>query len=359
MPPPPVPTPAPDAPIRIGMVGVGRFGTHRRKTLRQAGRFDLVACCDRDPAALQEACEEERARPFDSMDRMLGAADLEAIMVSTGADSHASLALQAMNAGKHVFIEKPLCSTLEEVGALRETQRRTGAVVGLGHAHVDLVPSVRLVRTLGETGRLGTLVCYEENSSHSGGLEFRRDEWRATRARNPGGMLFQCGVHALHGLVHLFGPVRSLSAMMRYDANPATETADAACVLLRHTSGMIGTLNCYHVTAYCHEFRIFGTRGNAYIDTFTGAADFQPRKRGGIENREPVELDPLADDAPVRNLLEWARAIRTGTDPSPSLDDGMNAVLPVFAAQRAADERREVLLEELGPPQVRGLSEKA
>src|SRR5690606_19620913 len=98
-------------------------------------------------------------------------------------------------------------------------------------------PIVRTVREHLERGTLGTLTAYEENTSHSGGLEIRPGDWRGLRDRNPGGMLLQCGVHALHRLVHLFGPIERVGAMMRYDANQATQTADAACTIIRHRSG--------------------------------------------------------------------------------------------------------------------------
>jgi predicted dehydrogenase len=160
-------------------------------------------------------------------------------------------------------------------------------------------------------------------------------------------MLFQCGVHALHGLNHLFGPVAVVQAMMRYDANPNTETADAANVLLRHGDGLVGTLNCYHVTAYCHELRVFGTKGNLYFNTHSREGWFQERKRGPAEPREPLKLPASEPGSEYANLTEWYRAIRTGQPNYPNLEDGINAVLPVFAAEVAAKEKREVAVAEL------------
>jgi len=149
-------------------------------------------------------------------------------------------------------------------------------------------------------------------------------------------MLFQCGCHALHALNYLFGPVSAVSAMMRYDANPNTETADAANVLLRFKSGLVGTLNCYHITGYCHEIRIFGTKGNLYLDTHKNLAWFQPRLRGPEEVREPVPV-PAANPADLHaNLTSWYNAVRGGPPPYPGLEDGIAAVLPIFAANESA-----------------------
>ncbi|HEY8667217.1 MAG TPA: Gfo/Idh/MocA family oxidoreductase [Tepidisphaeraceae bacterium] len=267
-------------------------------------------------------------------------------MISTGADSHAALAIAAMRAGLHVFIEKPLCTSVAEVRALRQAQRETKAVVGVGHAHLPAHPLMMVAQRYIAEGKLGTVVCYEENVSHSGGLVLKPGDWRGLPSKNPGGMLFQCGVHSFHFLSHLFGPVEAVSAMMRYDANPRTQTADAANVLCRHQNGMIGTINAYHTTAFFYEFRIFGTDGNLYFDTHLNKAWYQRRLAKMPEPRVTVEV-PTSPGETYAGLVNWYNAIHGRGEPSPSLDDGVRAVLPVFAAERAAMEKREVSIAEL------------
>jgi len=157
-------------------------------------------------------------------------------------------------------------------------------------------------------------------------------------------MLFQCGCHALHALRYLFGDVAEVMGMMRYDANPNTQTADAANVLLRYTSGLVGTLNCYHTTAYFHEMRIFGTHGNLYLNTNTREAVFQLRRRNVAEPREAVTLPASPPSAGEGNLLSWYDGIRKGTPVYPSLEDGIAAVQVVFAAEESAKTGKVVKL---------------
>lgn len=333
--------------MRVGMIGVGGFGKYRRQRMRDSGLFELVACVDRNADALQEACAADDAKALTDYDALLAEPGLEGVVISTGIDTHVDLAIRAMRAGLHVFVEKPLCSSVAEIEQLRAVQEETSRVVGMGHNDNATDPVMELARTFLKDGRIGTAVCYEENSSHSGGLEISAGDWRGLRDRNPGGMLIQCGVHALHGLTHLFGEIESVAAMMRYDAHPGTQTADAANVLIRHRSGLIGTLNCYHVTAYCHSLRLFGTVGNLLIDTYALRAWYQGRKRN--EPETPVEVTvrrPHPSDG-WSNLKSWHAAVRTGSRPSPSLEDGINAVLPVIAATRSDAERRHVSISEL------------
>lgn len=177
-------------PLHIGVIGVANFGAHRRRLLRETGLFRIAAVCDRNPAWLADAAKEEDAQPYPDVAAMLKHPGLEGVVICTGADTHAALAIAAMRAKLPIFVEKPLCTT-----------------------------------------------------------------------------------------------VAAVQAMMRYDANPATQTADVANVLLRHDRGLVGTLNCYHVTAYCHELRIFGTKGNLYLATIEHKAWFQERRRGPAEAR--------------------------------------------------------------------------
>ena len=336
-----------DGLLTVGMVGIWNFGAHRRMLMRKAGCFRVAAVCDRNPEWLEKAAREEGAQPYGDFEAMLKHPGLEGVVISTGADSHTTLAVAAMRAGLHVFVEKPLCTVPAEVNTLRQVQRETGRVVGVGHNHCPSDGLYRLIRDTIASGRLGVVAAYEENSSHSGGLEIKPGDWRGLADRNPGGMLFQCGVHALHGLNWLFGPITEVSAMMRYDANPVTETADVANVLLRHASGLVGTLNCYHVTAYCHELRIFGTRGNLYCATIERKAWFQERRRGPAEERVPLEVPPSELDHDCRNLIEWREAIRSGAPNCPRLEDGIRAVTPVFAAEVASRDGRVVRVDAL------------
>ena len=233
--------------LKVGHIGVGGFGGYRRQKMRETGLFDLVAVSDLNDEILKKVAEEENAKAIASFDELIAFPGLEAVVISTGAVTHTDFAVRAMQAGLHVFVEKPLCCNVAEVELLRRTQRETNRVVGVGHGDVYDNSSFLLARKYIDEGILGNFACYEENSTHSGGLEIKPGDWRGLADSNPGGMLFQCGVHALHRLTALFGPVQEVMSMMRYDVH-TTETADVANVLLRHESGIVGTLNCYHVT---------------------------------------------------------------------------------------------------------------
>jgi predicted dehydrogenase len=324
----------------VGQIGVGNFGSFRRARMRESGLFELIAAYDLNAEALRSAEQQDGARPCASYDELLSTPGLEAVVISTGAKFHAEQAIAAMRRGLHVFVEKPLCASPQEVRGLLDAQQASGVVVGVGHADHSSEKYSRHIKAMIEAGDLGTLVAVEATTCHSGGLTIQPGEWRGDPKKNPGGMLFQCGVHKLHELMYYCGPIARVSAMMRYDANHNTQTADAAICNLQFASGVLGSLNAYHVTPYRHYVHLYGTKKNLYFEKRDGESTqlweqaVAPGYSGAVEPVVPVEVTGETDVC--GNLRSWYRAVRTASVPYPSLEDGARAVAVVFAAEQSA-----------------------
>lgn len=334
--------------MRVAMVGVGGFGGARRNTMRETGLFEIVSAYDINPQALAHAEEVDGARAVGSYEELLEVPGIEAMVISTGGKFHTEQALAAMERGLHVFVEKPLCATREEALALLEMQRKTERVVVVGHFDHHSDVGATEIKRLIAAGELGTVATFQMETAHSGGLEIKPGDWRGDPEKNPGGMLFQCGCHALHELMFLFGPIVRVSSMMRYDVH-TTLTADVAHCLLEFESGLIGTLGAYHVTPYRHSLNIFGTKKSLYRDLRCPAygdssyVALQERRRGEAELHVPYPLPSGIDHCgAVRNFY---RAVREGVEPYPSLLDGARAVMVVFAAEEAAKTGKTVTID--------------
>lgn len=324
--------------MKVVQIGVANFGKYRRDRLRESGLFELVAAYDLNPEALVICQKEDGATPVGSYEELLNTPGVEAVIISTGAKYHAEQAIKAMERGLHVFVEKPLCATPEEVYLLLETQCRTGLVVGVGHTDLSQDPVAKTIKGLLDRGHLGTIATFEKTTAHCGGLKIKKGDWRGDPARNPGGMLFQCGVHSLHELMYYFGPIAEVSAMMRYDVH-TTGTADVALCHLKFSSGLIGTLNACHVTPYRHTLSLFGTKANLYrndryFDEGTSLSLQKLSESDGQEMMEPVTL--MNGEDLCGNLRSFHCAIREGGECSPSLKDGARAVQAVFAAEESS-----------------------
>jgi predicted dehydrogenase len=340
--------------MRVAMVGVGGFGGYRRDRMRESGLFEIVAAYDLNQQALADAEQRDGAKPVGSYAELLDTPGIEAMVISTGGKFHAEQALQAMDRGLHVFVEKPLCSTMEETLALLKKQQETGLVVGMGHNDHSSDPGFKRLKELIASGELGNLATFEMVTAHSGGLEIRPGDWRGDPDKNPGGMLFQCGVHALHELLFFFGPITHVTSMMRYDVH-TTGTADVAHCILQFQSGLIGTLSAYHVTPYRHTFNLYGTKKSLYIDnrapSYGDPATCFIQTRGNCvaEPLVPFSLQPndtgtctVTGHDICGNIKSFYKAVREGGEPYPSLKDGARAVMVVFAAEESSKTGRTV-----------------
>lgn len=337
--------------LRVIQAGVGNFGRRRRELLREAGLFELAAVYDWNRAALEAAAREEGCRAAGSYEELLETPGAEAVILSTGARYHAEQIVQAARRGLHVFVEKPVCALPGEIDQLLEAGQESGVVIAVGHIAHDSDGVSRTIKDLIEEGELGKIATFQKITAHNGGLHIKEGDWRGDPERNPGGMLFQCGVHGLHELMYYFGPVAEVSATMRWDVH-TTRTADIAHCSLRFASGLVGTLSAFHVTPYLHALNIFGDRASLYrddrfFDEGTHMELQRGRMDGGPEARTPIPACHPTD--PCGNLRSFYHAIVEGLPCTPSLADGLKAVQVVFAAQRSAESGRPVEIEPLSP----------
>ncbi|MBS3764012.1 MAG: Gfo/Idh/MocA family oxidoreductase [Planctomycetes bacterium] len=334
--------------MRVVQVGVGGFGGARRKRMRETGLFDLVGAYDWNSKVLARACEEESAEATGSYEELINLPDIEAVVISTGAKYHAQQVLDAAEKGLHVFVEKPLCSTPAELNRLLELDTETDVIIGVGHNdHKHDAVALTIQRKI-DAGELGDVVTFEKTTAHSGGLVMEPDEWRADPEKNPGGMLFQCGVHSIHELAFYFGPIAEVYSTMQHDIH-SSETADIALCHLRFTSGLVGTLNAYHVTPYRHTLSIFGTRVNIYRDVrYHGEGTALLTQETHLDGKEEprLPLEPTGENDVCGNLRSFYNAVRSGDELYPSLIDGARAVAVVFAAEKSAREKRWVEVDE-------------
>ena len=147
--------------INVGFIGLGGMGTGRLRQFMSHPDVNVAALCDVDAEHLDEAAalvEKERgAKPLTVRDfrRVLDRKDVDAVMIATPDHWHALPTIQACQAGKDVFVEKPLCHSLDEGRAIAAAARRYNRVTQLGnHIHNDF-PNYRRVVELVRSGILG------------------------------------------------------------------------------------------------------------------------------------------------------------------------------------------------------------
>jgi predicted dehydrogenase len=174
---------------RVGLVGLGYWGPNLARNFDELGA--LAALCDLDPELRDRfAARYPGAQVYDDYAEMLAAGGLDAVVVATPVPTHYALARQALEAGRHVFVEKPPAMRASEMEELVSLATGSGLVLMPGHLLL-YHPGVRRVKELIDAGELGEIFCIYGNRQNLGVI--RRDE----------NALWSLGVHDLSVILHL------------------------------------------------------------------------------------------------------------------------------------------------------------
>jgi protoporphyrinogen oxidase/predicted dehydrogenase len=143
--------------IRVGVIGLGYWGPNLARNLAELPEFELVALCDVRPEALASVARRHpSARCVLSADEVIDDESIDAVVVSTTVGTHYGLARAALEAGKHVFVEKPLATSSAEVRDLMSRAADLGRVLMPGHTFL-YSPAVRTIKELIDSGELGEI----------------------------------------------------------------------------------------------------------------------------------------------------------------------------------------------------------
>ncbi len=274
--------------VRIAVAGCGSVSRGcYLPHLKRHPHVELVAVCDTSVAALKAAADEAgvRARYTDARE-MIRKADFDLFVNVTAMPAHGPLNLLALRAGRHVYCEKPLATSLPDAARLLREARRRGLYM-LGAPATITSPAFVAADRLIKGGKLGKVCQVRARYGHPG------PTWAAWFYRKGGGALFDLGVYNITTLTGWLGPVKSVFAV----AGPAipvrtlddgsrvkVEADENIVVTLDFGKGTIGIIQCGFFIGKVDErssIEILGTKGTI---NFLGY-DWAP---GGIEFGSPT-----------------------------------------------------------------------
>ncbi len=228
-----------EEPVGYGLVGCGGFGRFCLEQYSEVDELQTIAVTDRDRALSVQLGEETDTRACATFEDLLNEPDVELIHLATPPSTHHELALAALEAGKHVLCEKPLCLEEESARELISSARSSARILG-----VNLImrydPLCEIVDTIVKEGLLGLpLHGTFENYAQDEGLP--RDHW-FWDAEQSGGIFVEHGVHFFDLFRSWFGPGRVLAAQSI--ERPSTEVVEQV-----HATAVYGEkvlVNFYH-----------------------------------------------------------------------------------------------------------------
>src|SRR5258708_25903912 len=145
------------APLRVACIGMGWWSEVLADAIKRSGKLKIMSCFSRSEEKRQKFAAKYGGRPSPSFEAILADREIEAIINTTPNDVHLETTRAAAEAGKHVFLDKPIANTVSEGRAIAESCRKAGVVLALGYQHGRHSPFGWFPdRT--DPGNLGTLV---------------------------------------------------------------------------------------------------------------------------------------------------------------------------------------------------------
>ncbi len=352
-----------DRKVRFGIIGCGAIGPTHAAALAALPDVELVAVADPLPERAGDLAERFNVPGvYADAAELLADAAVDVVCLCTPSGAHADGTVAALEAGKHVVVEKPMDVTVEACDRVLAAQQRTGRLVSVISQH-RFDPATERVKGLVDAGTLGRLVLVTADVKwFRTQAYYDAGRWRGTWALDGGGAVMNQGIHTVDLLLHLAGPVRTVYAQTRTAAHDRIEVEDVAAATLTFANGAIGTLVATTAAFDGLPARVdlFGTAGTAILE---GDAVRLVKVRGDptLAVSEPAAAHALSvaasgtaaaaasaltwGDAHRAQLADVVRCLRTGGRPRSDAADGRAAVRLVRAVYESARSGRPVELD--------------
>lgn len=348
-------------PIRLGIIGCGKVAWERHyPALRRASGFAVRAVCDVDAArANRIAALYGAGRTYSDFRELAGQGDIDAIAVLTPTGAHAETGVAVLEAGKHLFMEKPLALTLAEAERLIEAQRKSGRVAQVCF-NLRWHRLIRQAKSVIESGALGRVKAIRSVYTHDRTGE-GAPAWHRKVALG-GGVGFNEGVHHYDLWRHLLG--LEIQEVHSYSVASEVYEDETSVISASLDGGVLGSGVLSFLTGPNSEVEVYGDKGRLLISlyrfdglqfyssqTYPGAhVDRLKRGAGAI-----LSLPGLLADARNGGGFQatfsacwqgFERSVRTGQPPGCTLEDGRRALEIALAAARSLESDKSVTVRE-------------
>jgi phthalate 4,5-cis-dihydrodiol dehydrogenase len=319
--------------IGVGIIGAGRISGAHAHAARSLPQTRLAAVAEPDEERRAAFVARHGGAPFADYREMLEARDVDAVVVALPHGLHAEVGCAALEAGKHVLLEKPMAVTVAECDAMIAAARRTGRTQMVGHSQ-HFFPVNQAVKALLASGEVGRIVMATDTWYKPFFGREKRPPWFLDASRG-GGMWPMNGSHMIDRMTMFIGSevvaVKAMVGTYFFD-QPAT---DAGMAILQFRNGVYATLAHAGYRDHCgvdrFEGEITATEGQLRFST---SRLWRSQDDRYVEVEVPVEMPSLRSEAAPGEVAAAATALSVAP--------------PTFALQMAAFA--DAILNDSEPP---------
>ncbi|MFY9687197.1 MAG: Gfo/Idh/MocA family oxidoreductase [Pseudolabrys sp.] len=289
--------------INTAIVGLGWWGKTLVKAARDFGApLHFARGVTLEPDSVRDFAAEHQIEIGTSFEEALADKSIQAVLLATPHTKHRAQVEAVAAAGKHLYCEKPFALTKADAIAALDACKRAGIVLGVGH-HFRLMPSMRVLAELKETGAFGTIMHVEGNYSHDWLASYSTDTWRMAAEESRAGGMTGMGIHVLDCFRDLVGPMKRISALSKARALKLP-TGDTTAALIEFENGATGTLGTTIKTPFRWRIAVFGE--NCWAESVSETRAIV--RYAGKDDPEVIERPH--DNHLGRNLDYFAKAVQ-------------------------------------------------
>jgi predicted dehydrogenase len=333
--------------VTVGVVGLGYWGPNLARNFDRLAGAELRWLCDSRPEIRERhAAAFPRTRVTGELDDLLRDPELDAVVLATPVPTHADLAFEVLEAGKHCFVEKPLAQSVADAERAVEASRRSGRILMVGHL-LQYHPGVNKLKEIADSGELGEIHYIYGNRLNLGQL--RRDE----------NALWSLGAHDVSVLLHL-ADEEPFEWSARGESYMREGVEDVVFGFLRFPSGVAAHLHLSWLDP--HKERRFTVVGSKRMATFD---DMDPERKvtvydKGFDQKSDTYGEYITrsgdiwsprvpNDEPLRLECEhFLACVRDGRTPVSDGESGLRVVRVLEGLQSSLDESRRAGVARVG-----------
>ncbi len=327
--------------LRVGVLGFGFIGKIHAKAVENSSTGELAGLWTQPDKTLSEAKSIHPGTPlFATPEEMIASPDVDAVVIGLPNSFHHSLALKAIEAGKHILVEKPMAMTLEESLEMASLAQKRGVALMVAHMW-RFDREVRAVRELVASGQLGDIVKTKSYGIHE---NWGPAGWFVQKKLAGGGALIDMGVHAIDTTRYLLGDPNPVSVYAVVETRYGDyDVDDSGILVIRWDNGVTSVIESgwwnTHMDGPEASTQLFGKKG--YARVFPTLAKFSSGQEPWLP-RFPVRMDHCEQPMYDLQMVEFLEAAQGKRTPIPGAAEGLVVMKICKAAYESASTGQTV-----------------
>lgn len=300
--------------LRIAMLS--KWHVHASGYARDAvasGKAEIKAIWDEDSVRGKEWAKDLNVDFEADIDTLLARNDIDAVICCAPTTMHEEVLIKAANAGKHIFTEKALATTVEGCKKIADAIIKSGVTFTISHPQ-RFSKATKFIKSYIDSGKLGTVTTVRIRNAHSGVSGGWLPEYWFEEKDAGGGAMMDLGCHAMYQLATLCGKPKRISAM--FNSPLGSKVDENAVAIIEFENGIIG-ISETGFDSYASPYRIevYGTNG-----TITAESNELKIKTKDTAELSNAFIEPKADEGDISPLNKFINACVDGTGTPEGLD---------------------------------------